>query len=272
MTTPNSPVSRTVKVMVRANSLAKQLTRVALDTPSQPVRVLFTKEGMSVWTHDLTKTMHVFLTHAPLEDYKRKEDCIMLVNPKEFADLLSTKFRDQQVRISTEAHKPITIQEKTTKQFVGRVVYHSADEDDCAIVPDRWQMPESRTKPGWKSIPQQGGETCTTRIEISRCELVKGVVDMQVANAPYCQFVFTPKVSFVGSGHWGSKTNSSQSVIECKVEGHKNTEIGLTNTLTQVLSMTEGDDFILHKHKATPFVIMECGDMECVVAETTKEV
>ncbi len=267
MMTPNSQVSRSVQLRVKASSLAKQLRRVCLDTPPQPVRVLFTTAGMSVWTHDLAKTMHIFVTDAPLEEYKVKEPCVILVNPKEFADLLSTKFRDSQIQIQTKANQPIMVFDKQSNQ----AQYYPADEDDCAMVPDRWQMPDSDAQPGWKTIPQMGGETCTMRAEVSRSELVKAVVDMQVANAPYCEFHFT-KPTTATSGHWGAKTNRSQSRLNCKVEPTGvSQKVGLTETLSRVLSIASGDDFVIHKHEKTPFVIIDCGDMTAVVAETKKE-
>ena len=274
-TTPNSDVSRKVQLRVKASSLAKQLRRVCLDTPPQPVRVLFTAVGMSVWTHDLSKTMHLFLTDAPLEDYKVKEPCVLLVNPKEFSDVLSTKYREAQVQIKTEANQPITITDKS----LNSTTIYPADEDDCAMVPDRWQMPESSSKPGWKTIPQQGNlpgnAICTTRVEINRPELVKAVVDMQVASAPYCEFIFGG-FSSVTSGHWTSKTTRSQSVLTCTVETAEKRKdstqkIGLTDAiLTRILSTASGDEFVIHKHSKTPFAIFDCGDMTAVVAETQK--
>ena len=273
MTTPNSHVSRTVAIKVGASSLAVQLDRVALDSPSEPVKALFTDAGMSVWTHDLAKTMHVFLTNAPLEKFKVKEPCVLLINPREFADLLRLKFGDSQVSITTKANEVITLKDKENN----RASYYPADEDDCAIVPDRWEMPQSASKKGWRVIPQHGHELCSMRVHIQREYLTRGVVDMEVAKAPYCEFHFSPSGGgTVTSGHWGSKTNQSHSPIQCRVEVSDPTYthgvVALTNTLTQVLNRSIGDDFILHKHKDTPFVIIEVGDMVCVVAETTKGV
>jgi len=266
MLTPNTHVSRTVRLRVSAKSLANQLRRVCLDTPPQPVRVLFTDAGMSVWTHDLAKTMHVFLSDAPLVDYKVKEPCVLLVNPKEFSDTLALKFKDSQVQIRTEANQEITINDKVGNSSV----IYPADEDDCAIVPDHWQIPDSDTKEGWKHIPQKG-EDCTTRVEMSRSELVKAMVDMQVASAPYCEFAFADKHRTVAtSGHWTSKTNRSMSKLDCTTLG-SSVSVGLTDdSLTRLLSITTSDDFVFHKHIETPFVVAECGDMVVTLAETQK--
>lgn len=269
MLTPNNDVSRTVQLRVSAKSLANQLRRVCLDTPPQPVRVLFTDAGMSVWTYDLAKTMHVFLTDAPLVDYKVKEPCVLLVNPKEFSDTLALKFKDSQVLIKTQANQEIIIQDKGGNSSV----IYPADEDDCAMAPDHWQVPDSDAHPGWKHISQKN-EVCTTKVEMSRSELVKAMVDMQVASAPYCEFTFADKdKATVISGHWTSKTNRSTSKLDCvtthRVGGSLN--VGLTDdTLTRLLSITTGDSFIFHKHKDAPFVVVECGDMVMTLAETQK--
>ena len=67
--TPNSDVSRTVKAQLNAHDLGSVLQAVALDNPSSPVRVLLTDDGASVWTHDNSKTIHVFcsLSQSHLE-------------------------------------------------------------------------------------------------------------------------------------------------------------------------------------------------------------
>lgn len=224
---------------------------------------------MSVWTHDLAKTMHVFMSDAPLDDYKVKAPCVLLVNPKELSEILTLKFKDAQVQITTKANDVITIAGKSS----GTAQIYPADEDDCAIVPDAWQIPDSDTDPGWKHIPQMD-DICTTMVKTTRPELVKAVVDMQVASAPYCEFTFAGNAS-VTSGHWTSKTNRSQSQLNSTIT-HRvgaSQKVGLTSdTLTRLLSITSGDDFTFHKHKETPFIVVECGDMTVTLAETQKGV
>ena len=264
MITPNSIVSRKVVARASASSLSKALKRVVMDKPASPVRVLLTDDGMSVWTHDISNTMNLLITNADIDDLKVKEPCVLLIDPEGFSDLLNTKFGNQVVQISTDANKPIVIQNKAGSKSV----FHSADEDDCAIVPDRWLMPKD--KKGWIQFPQQDNETATTRITITRDSLSQGIVDMKVAKTPYISFNYDKKKSLCEAGHWGSKTNQSSTPIEAVVEGEK-IEIHLAEILASVLARCDDDSFIIHKHKEVPFIVIENGDAIVVVAETLRE-
>ena len=266
MITPNSDVARNTTIQADANLLASTLRRICIDTPSSPVRILFQTNGtLSVWTHDVAKTMHLYLNHSPIAGMRVKEDCILLVNPLEFSDLLSTKFSGKTVRIETSANQPIEVRSKDGSQ----ATYFPADEDDCAMVPDRFWL--EKNSEGWIMIQQQDNEVCTTMVSTSRQSLSQGVVDMKVASAPYVVFKFSKQGSSCSSGHWGSKTNKSSSPIQADVEG-EDVEIGLTSILTTVLSTSNSDEFTLFKHKAMNWVVIESGDIRMVVAETTKEV
>ena len=264
MPTPNSSVSRTANIRVDASALSKALTRVQLDNPCNPVKVLFTNDGISIWTHDQAKTMNVFLTESKIDDLKVKTDCVLLINPQDFANLLSTKFGGDKVLINTKANAPIIVKNKAGAS----VTYHPADEDDCAMVPDRWVLPKDKS--GWIQIPQKNNEVCTSRITVSRAVLEQGSTDMKVANAPYVVFAFDPSDSTCQSGHWGSKTNQALTKVEAQVEG-ESVEIGFTNILDKALKITEGESFVLHKHKDVPFTVIENGDMTIIAAETRKE-
>lgn len=264
MLTPNSDVSRNATIRANASSLAQALQRTVVEKNGNPVRVLFTDDGMSVWTHDIGKTMQVLITNAKVDSLKVKEPCVLLINADEFSNLLSRKFGDSLVQITTKPNEPINI---TTKDG-GNALYHPADEDDCAIVPDRWKMPKNSA--GWIELPQKDNEVCTSRITLSKAALEQGMVDMQVASAPYVVFSFSSKGSRTSSGHWGTKTNQSHTPISATVEG-EDVEIGLAGLLKTIVSKLTTDEVVIHKHKDVPFIVMENDDTTIVAAETIKE-
>ena len=269
MITPNSPVSRSAQIRVKASSLADILSRVTLDKPSGAIKILFKKSGsVSVWTHDISKTIQMIVTDLEIPDMKVKEDCILLIEPDGFSNLLQSKYADQTVQITTSANQPIVIKDQNGSQ----VVFHPADEGDCQIIPDRWIMPKNSD--GWIQIPQKDMEPCTSRITISRSELSKGVIDMKVANAPYVVFHFDSEkhdLSSCRSGHWGSKTNQSQTRLTAKVEGDP-TDVVFTEILSGILSRSVGDSFVIQKHSEIPFVIIESGPIRFVASEAQKEI
>ena len=266
MVTPNSPVSRNAQIRVQSSALADILSRVTLDKPSGAIRILFKKSGsVSIWTHDIAKTVQMLVTDLEIPDIKVKEDCVLLIEPDSFANLLLSKYVDQNVQITTSANNAIVIKDQQGSE----VVFHPADESDCQIVPDRWIMPKDSD--GWIQIPQKDNETCTSRITISRNDLAKGVIDMKVANAPYVVFSFGSKKSSCRSGHWGVKSNQSQTQITANVEGD-DIDVVFTDNLSGILSKAIGDAFTIQKHSEVPFVIMECGAIRFVASEAQKEV
>lgn len=263
--TPNSDVSRTVKAQLNAHDLGSVLQAVALDNPSSPVRVLLTDEGASVWTHDNSKTIQALLTDRPIGDLKVDEPCVLLVEPKSFGDLLSTKFGQQTVRITTDAAKPITIKSKQG----GQAIYHAADEDDCNIVPDHWVLPKDDD--GKRLFPMFDNEPSTTIIKTSRSELQRGLTDMNVAKAPYIVFNFEKANSTCESGHWGSKTNRSASPIAADVEG-ESVEVCFTSNLTNILKTLDGESITIQKHTKGQFVVLEGTTTTIVATEAIREV
>jgi len=268
MITPNSPVSRSAQIRVQASILADILSRVTLDKPSGAIRILFKKSGsVSIWTHDISKTIQMIVTDLEISDMKVKEDCVLLIEPDGFANLLQSKYADQTVQITTTANQPIVIKDQNGSQ----VVFHPADESDCQIVPDRWIMPTGSA--GWIRIPQKDNEPCTSKIMISRSELSKGMIDMKVANAPYVVFSFAKGKtgSTCQSGHWGTKTNQSLTRLNATVEGDP-TDVVFTENLSGILSKSIGDNFTIQKHSQVPFVIIECGAIRFVASEAQKEI
>tara|TARA_R110001592_G_scaffold129782_1_gene342530 strand:+ start:1177 stop:1980 length:804 start_codon:yes stop_codon:yes gene_type:complete len=263
-TTPNSDVSRTVKIQCHAGDLASLLQSVSLDSPPSPVRVLLTEEGVSIWTHDNSKTIQALVTERKIGDLKVDEPCVLLIEPKAFADLLSAKFKQHSVRISTEAGKPITIKSRQG----GTAIYHPADEDDCNLVPDHWVLP---TVDGKKVFPMFDGEEATSVIKTSRSELQRALTDMTVSKAPYVVFSFSKGKSTSESGHWGSKTNRSASPIAADIEGD-DVQVCFTSNLIQILKTLDGESITLHKHSKGQFVVLEGATTQVVATEAIQEV
>jgi hypothetical protein len=261
--TPNSEVSRTVEIRVGALALSELMEKVCADSPPNPVRIVFTENGASVWTHDMAKTVQILATDYPLDGLKVKEPCVLLVDPRSFGELLATKF-DSAVQITTTASEPIIIKAKGG----ANVVYHPADEDDCHCVPDHWVM--DNNSDGWTVFTMFDDETATSRVTISREELHRGIIDMQVAKAPYVVFKFEHGGSSCASGHWGSKTNRSYSAVEAKVEGD-DCEVCFTENLGMLVTKFASDTVILQKHSRAPFVIIESGAITMVASEAQRE-
>ena len=265
MTSPNKITNQTAKVRANASHLAKQIGRIVIDKPSNPVRIGFTGDGMSIWTHDLSKTVQVYLSDSEINGLTVKDDCVIMVDPSSFVDLLTTKYGSQPIQISTKAGEVINIKDQDGSQ----AVFHPADEDDCVSIPDRWFLPSDND--GWVLLPMKDNERCTTRIKITRSNLQKGLIDMKVANAPYVVFTFSDKGSSCASGHWGAKTNQSRSRIDADVEG-EDVEVVFTDTLNTILSKSDGDVFIIQKHKDVGFAVVDCGDIRFVATEAQREV
>ena len=135
--TPNSKVSRSVRISANGASLAGFLSRLALDSPPLPVRILFEPEGASCWTMNAGKTLMVMFDKHPIDGLKVKQPCVIICNPKELSDLVRSKSRGETVKVSTEASEPIRI---TTKSNGGAEIM-PADEDDCLTIPDRNILP-----------------------------------------------------------------------------------------------------------------------------------
>ena len=262
--TPNSDVSRTVKAKVNASELSSLLNAVALDNPPSPVRVLLTEDGVSVWTHDNSKTIQAIIDNRALADLEVEEPCVILVEPKAFADLLVAKFGVKAVRISTSAGKPITIKSKDG----ATATYHASDEDDCNIVPDHWILPTDDD--GKRVFPMFDNEPATSVVKTSRSELNRGLTDMKVAKAPYVVFSFGEKKSSCQSGHWGSKSNRSSSPITAELDGEE-VEVCFTQNLSTILSTLDGESIKIHKHNKGGFVVLEGATTSVVATEAIRE-
>ena len=264
--TPNSPVSRNVKVRTTVRSLSSVLRTATLDDSPAPVRLLFRTTGaISVWTHDIARTMQVYVVNWRFDDLKVKEDCILLVDPKEAYSCITSKFGpDEVVKITTEAAQPIVFKNRSGASLT----IMPADEDECNMCPDRWVLPYHPD--GTRTFPmfdEQNGAYC----DIALSELRKGLSDMATAKAPYVEFSFSPAGSVCQAGHWSAKTVKARTPVDT----HTLTEpftVRFTENLSTILGRFSSDTITLRltKHPQAPFVVIDtlAGSKWCSVVAT----
>lgn len=268
MLTPNSKVTRSARIEANGGSLANFLSRLALDTPAMPVRILFENDGASCWTMNAGKTLMVMLDRWAIDGLKVKEPCAIVCNPKELADLVRVKSRGDTVRVTTAANEPIVV---STKSHGGAEVM-PADEDDCLTIPDRNVLP---VKDGKRLFPMFDNEPATSEAILTTGELTKAYMEMQTANAPYVTVSFDAK-SEARSGHWGSKTTRSWTPVDATFSGSPFT-VSFTDSLKTVLSVltAAGTDLKVSKHHKGHFMALEttAGNQTTIIAtEAIKEI
>ena len=262
--TPNSSdLSRDADVMASADSLAEALRAIITDNPPAPVRLMLTNDGLSVWTYDNAKTLQVLVDDRVVKGLKVKQNCVLLVEPKAFSELLTAKFAGQNVRIQTSANKPIKVMTKAG----GQAIYHAADEDECHTVPDHWRLKTDDS--GIYSFPMFDNEQSSLVVKVSRSELQRGLVDMQVAKAPYVVFKFDKK-STCSSGHWGAKSNQSTSPIQADIINGSG-EVCFTSNLGTILNALLGDEILIQKNDKGTFVILDGQTTSVVATEAIRE-
>lgn len=267
--TPNdTSISRKVNVRVRANCLADLCDTVTIENPPQPIRLVITEDGGTIWTHDTSRTAQVLVNDYPLAGLRIKEPCVLLVQPRQFSELLRAKFKDEAVEIETDKAEPITIKSKSGAS----VVYHAADEDDTATVPDHWILPVDGD--GNRVFPMFDNEPATSKILIDTDEVKRGLLDMRIANAPYVEFNFSDSGSFAQSGHWGAKTNQSRTPITADIDGEACT-VNFTENLADIISRFKGSTQVeIQRHnKGGLFVISSADgpDVTIVATEAVRE-
>lgn len=268
MLTPNSKVSRTANIQVNSGSLARFLSRVTTDTPAVPLRLLFTNDGVSCWTMNAGKTLMVMLDNEPLDDYKVKEPCVLVCNPKELGDMVRSKGKGEVVRIKTAAGEAIVVSTKGR----GGVEVMPADEDDCMTIPDRNTLPISDGK---RLFPMFDNEPATSEALLTNHELRKALSEMVTANAPYVVMTLGPK-SEARSGHWNGKTNRSWTPLTATVSGPEFT-VSFTDSLKTLIGVLRSEETPLKvsKHHKGQFVVVETLSepfITIVATEAIKEV
>lgn len=263
--TPNSKVSRTAIVQVDGGEFADLLSRVTLDSPPAPVRILFEPAGVSVWTLNVAKTIQCLVTRWPLAGLKVKQPCVILADPKDLCDVVRAKSRGEAIRISTKANEPIMI---GTKNHGGAEVM-PADEDDCLLIPDRWVLPHDAD--GNITFPMFDNEPATATAEVSIIELRKALHEMTTAKAPYVVITFDSK-SEARSGHWTSKTTRSWVPLDAKVQG--SFTVSFTESFKTLLSLFHHTTTMLRvsKHEKGQFVALEAMDGPSTTAVATEAI
>ena len=266
--TPNSKVSRSVRLSANGTSLAAFLSRLALDSPPVPVRILFEPEGASCWTLNAGKTLMVMFDRHPIVGLKVKQSCAIVCNPKELADLVRSKSKGETIKVMTDANEPIKILTKSN----GGAEIMPADENDCMTIPDRNIMPIADDK---RLFPMFDDEPATSEAVFSHTELTKANMEMKTANAPYVVMTFGDK-SEARSGHWNGKTTRSWTPIVSTLTGVPFT-VSFTDTLNDVISVLTGttDSLKVSKHTKGQFVVIESltGHKTTIVAtEAIKEI
>lgn len=256
MATPNSRVSRTVKVQADASALASLMERVAMDTPAVPIRLLFEPEGVSCWTLNAGKTVMLMLTRWPVTGLKVKEPCVLVCDPKETAAVIRTKGRGGAIRLSAEPSDAIAI---TTQEHGGAEVM-PADEDDCLTVPDRNRIPHNDE--GIPLFPMFDSEPATWTATMPLTSLREAHAEMTVTKAPYV--VLTLKEgsdpSEARSGHWSGKQTRSWTPIEATTP--KTFTVAFTDVLHTIISRFSNETTMVRvsKHEKGSFVVIEATD------------
>jgi len=266
MLTPNSKVSRTARIEADGASLAAFFSRLALDNPAVPVKVLFEPEGASCWTMNAGKTLMVLLNRWAITGLKVKDPCVIVCNPKELSDLIRAKSRGGAVRLTTAANEPIAI---TTKDHGGAEVM-PADEDDCLTIPDRNVLPYGPD--GERLFPMFDNEPPTYTATLGLPELTKASMEMQTAGAPYVSVSFDAK-SEARAGHWNGKTTRSWTPLEVLKRTGGPFTVSFTDTLKSLISVLNGagDVVKVSKHHKGHFVVIECTTTTIIATEAIKE-
>lgn len=261
-TTPNSSSNMKVKIKVKASSLKNLLEHVNINNSIDPVKILFTDEGATIWAHDANKTLQIFIDDFNLDDYELKsESGSMVFETKKVAEMISAKFNSQTIEITADAGKPIEFKTKESS-----MQYYPPSEDECFVVPDHWVLPCSDS--GDISYPMLDDAESTLRVNIHPDELKKALTDMQVANASYASIQFGKDGAVSESGHWASKSNTSKTEIDATlIRG--NGSVTFPEILGSVISRLNGSADI-QKHEETPFFIIRSGSTRILVTEAQR--
>jgi len=261
-------VSRRVRVMVDASEFSAILRRAAFDTPPAPVRVLFTIEGISIWTMDLAKQAGVFIERALPSTYTLRSDaCVMLVCPRELADMLDAKCSGESVRISTDANEKIVVKLRDGSGFD----LLPADESECLTIPP--SLTFSIGSEGFRTFPSVDGAEATFACSMSLDELRKGTVDMQMSKAPYVEFQFTHAGGACSSGHWTRKSSKSWTQVDAKIVRGDQTTIRFTDNLSKLISRfpPHTETVGISTHDDVSLVLLESPGCLVVTTEAIKE-
>lgn len=248
--TPNDTLSEDCELLVSADSLCGLMDLLDIEDLLNPVKVMFTNDGATVWAHDANKTIQAFIQDYELEKYNLKsEPTYLVLEPKRMRDLLKSKFSGKQVKITRPSGGAMTVESKTG----GTTTIYPPDLDECLVVPDHWVLPMEK---GWLKFPMlPDTPKAESRVSITGAELTKGITDMRVAGASYCVFSFDKK-SEASSGHWATKETASTTPIEATLEGEP-CSVAFPDLLGAVAGCYSNDEtLVVFKHTATPFFVI----------------
>lgn len=263
-------VSRSVRVQVDASTLSAMLRRASFDSPPAPVRILFTGEGITIWTMDLAKQAGVYLTEWMTPHYRVKTAaCVLLACPKELADMLEAKCSGMAVRIAAEPNEPIKVRAPDGSGFD----LLPADENECLTIPASLTFPLDAD--GVRTFSAAGGASASLVASMSLAEARKGVIDMTTSKAPYVEFEFGADGTVCRAGHWTKKTNKSFTPVDASIV-HGEGVLRFTDNLSTLLSRfdSETQTITISSHDDVPLVLLESNEGQSaivVAAEAIKE-
>jgi len=261
--TPNTLTSMNVELTVKAKSLRDLLDHVNVNGMIDPVKVMFTVKGATVWAHDANKTLQVFVNDHPLEDYDLKsEPGCLIMETKRVSEMIASKFGSEIITVRAKSGEAVTL-----KCGGATLTYYPPAEDECFVVPDHWVMPMGND--GSLLYPMLENAKATLRCAMHPDELKKALVDMRVAGATYACIKFGKKDSVSEAGHWTAKTNTSLTPIDAKVIEGTGT-VTFPEVLSAVVERLNGDTVEIHKHDDTPFFVLISGPTRILVTEAQR--
>ena len=251
-----------VELKVNASALRGLLDHVNVNGSIDPVKIMFTDDGATVWAHDANKTLQVFVNDYKLDDYTLVSDtgCIIL-ETKKVSEMLAAKFGSNKVTVKAEPGKPVSITSGGSS-----LTYYSPSEDECFVVPDHWVLPINDE--GELLFPMLENATSTLRATMHPDELKKALTDMRVAGATYACITFG-KNSISESGHWSSKSNTSKTDVDATVI-HGEGSVTFPEVLSAVSDRLTGDVAEIQKHDNAPFFLLMSGSTRILVTEAQR--
>lgn len=260
--TPNTESNMDISLTISAASLRGLLEKVNINGAIDPVKVMFTDDGATIWAHDANKTLQVFLNDHPLEDYTLKSEAgCMILETKKVAEMLASKFGSAKIKVTGATGEPIQMSSKGST-----LTYYPPSEDECFVVPDHWVLPMNDE--GTLVFPMLNNETSTLIASMHPEELKKALTDMRVSGSTYACITFG-KESISESGHWASKSNTSKTPIDATLE-HGEGMVTFPEVLSAVADRMDGDICYIQKHEGSPFFILISGATRILVTEAQR--
>ncbi len=264
MVSPNTETNMKIDLRVNAASLRGLLDHVNINGQIDPVKIMFTPDGATVWAHDANKTLQIFVNDYTLDDYtlKSPQGCIVL-ETKKVSEMLSAKFGSTVVTLTANVGEPCEIKDNGGSSLT----YYPPSEDECYVVPDHWVLPVGNN--GVLEFPMIDNAEATLRVTLHPDELKKALTDMRVAGATYACIDFEENNCRSESGHWASKSNTSVTKITADVKIGQGS-VTFPEVLAAVSDRLEGDSVEIQKHTQTPFFLLMSGSTTILVTEAQR--